>query len=210
MKADLVEFEFSFDTFLEEREALEDLLDTDEDLKEKDDLQDFFYNHPHVAASLGIYSPGISTPNRIGFECPIYEKYVADIVVGNYERGQYTLIELEDASSNSIFQDASRKTSKWSWRFYQGFSQLIDWKYVLEERTSKLTLQQDFGKMTPTFLPLLLVGRRTMLTQEESDRLDWHADRVVVASRPFLTVTFDDAVDYLWDQGDHLRHVPRE
>lgn len=210
MKAHLATFEFSFDDFRVEREALTELLDTERDLKERDDLQDFFCNHPHVAASLGMYSPGISTPNRIGFECPIYERYVADIVVGNYERGQYTLIELEDASSNSIFQNTQRKTSKWAWRFYQGFSQLIDWKYLLDERTSKLALQQDFGMMTPTFLPLLLVGRRTMLTEEESDRLDWHASRVVVDSTPLLTVTFDDAVDYIWDEGDRLRHASKE
>jgi len=191
------EISFSPDTAAAELDELASLLHTDDPLSERDDLLPFFRHHRHVAAALGLFHSEVNVPDRIAFEYDFLGEYRADIVVGDSEVNAYTLIELENAGLDSIFVDRDRSTSYWSSRFNEGFSQLVDWLYELDQRATGTTLRQDFGDPEPSFFTMLIVGRRPALSDREWDRLQWHRSHVLVDSTRVFARTFDEVTDDL-------------
>src|SRR5579863_879350 len=108
------------------------LLNSSANLSESKDIQPFFKARPQLTAFLGTYVSDIGPASRIAYEFPIFGDFAADIVVGNRDRGTYCLIELEDATSDSVFTLVKGKSTKeWGRRLEHGFSQLVDWFYSL-------------------------------------------------------------------------------
>lgn len=193
----LEEIEFSPNAATAELEDLASLLRTDDPLSEQDDLLPFFRRHRHVAAALGLFHSEINVPDRVAFEYDFLGAYRADIVIGDSEVSAYALVEIEDAGPDSIFVDRGRSTSYWSPRFNEGFSQLVDWLYELDQRATGTALRQDLGDSEPSFFTMLIVGRRPALSNREWDRLQWHRSHVLVDSTRVFARTFDEVVDDL-------------
>jgi hypothetical protein len=185
-------FTFSASAALSEIEALDDLLDTREDLGERETLLPFFQSHQHVAAALGYLFGKITTPDRIGFEYRILGDFRADIVIGDSAEGAFVLVELENAAANSIFYAGDRSVSHWSSRFYEGFSQLVDWSYALDQKSSSTHLRLELGNALPDLLPMLVIGRRSMLSEKEENRLRWYRQNVPIRGNEVFVLTFDD------------------
>ncbi len=63
--------------------------------------------------------------------------FAADIVVGDWAAKNYCFVELEDATEDSIFSTVrGRRTTKWSERFEEGCSQIVDWLWLLEANSA--------------------------------------------------------------------------
>ena len=79
------------------------LLASKQELSERHDLQPLFKECRQLAALIGVGIPRIGRANRLAYEFPVFGDYLADIVIGNFEKKCYCAIELEDARPNSIF-----------------------------------------------------------------------------------------------------------
>ena len=171
----------------------ESLLKSKESLAERKDLQPFFKKREQLSAFLGTCVTTMLPGTHLAFEYPFLGDFAADIVVGNRERGEYLVIELEDGTPDSVFTKIrGKKTKEWSRRFEHGYSQLIDWFCCLDDyrRTNKFI--DEFGSGYVTFYGLLLAGRNAGMTEGERTRLRWRSKNVVVHSQPITCLTFDD------------------
>lgn len=190
--ANLQRIDYSGTVARKELDALDVMLQTDGPLSEQDDLLPFFREHQHVAASLGLFFPEISIPDRIGFEYGILGQFRADIVIGNLADEAFVFIELEDASRTSIFQNKGRHVSHWSPRFHRGFGQLTDWFYAMDQLANDRIHEDTLGCPDPLLFPMLIIGRRSHLSAAEQKRLRWHRRKVLIDSAPVFAHTFDD------------------
>ena len=62
------------------------LLASQHELSERHDLQPMFQECPQLTALIGGSIPRIGPANRLAYEFPVFGDYVADIVIGNFER----------------------------------------------------------------------------------------------------------------------------
>ena len=90
-------------------------------------------------------------PNVLAIERPVLGSFRCDIAVGNATARQFTLVGLEDARENSLFEPAAgRDYPAWAGRFERGFSQLVDWAWRIDyERQPSVTLEAAFGTADP-------------------------------------------------------------
>ncbi len=177
-----------------------ELLDTTSSLQERDDLFPFFRDRPQLTAWLGTVSPDLVRPDSIAYEHEIFGRYQADILVGDTTQGRFTIIELEDASRNSVFADQGRRSSYWANRFLTGFSQLVDWVCELQTQATHLALQEEFGTMQPLLHPALIIGRSIFLSDREQHRFDWFRQKVLVGSSSLSIRTYDELAEDLEDR----------
>jgi hypothetical protein len=123
-------------------------------------------------------------------------EFRADYVVCDADRERFLFIEFEDARQDSIFAVKSDgqtgTTYQWSRRFEDGFSQIVDWHFRIEDyrRTSKL--QEHFGSDSIVFQGVLIIGRdRFLESQGTRSRFDWRIANTNIHSRPIHCFTFD-------------------
>jgi hypothetical protein len=179
-----------------ELDALRILLDSKEHLSERRDLLPFFKTRKQLSALIGAHAGTVGPAPLLAFEFPFLGDFAADLIVGDREQGEFTVIEFEDGGADSIFTRAGKKSTKeWSRRFDHGFSQLVDWFHALDDMKRTSRFAKDFGYGHVRFLGLLLIGRRAGLTQSELDRLRWRAEKVRVDSHTIDCLTFDDLHD---------------
>jgi hypothetical protein len=144
-------------------------------LRERDHILPLFRRSVHLAAYLGYANNNLVLPNLLGIERELLA-FRCDIAVGDSRTGQFTLVELEDASAESIFRPLSRTRAfpQWSSRYEAGFSQLVDWAWRIEqERQPSVTLQPIFGTTNLRIHYLLVIGRDHWLDDAAGARLDW-------------------------------------
>ena len=187
----------------EEIHEFQELLDANTSLQEQDDLLPFFRARPQLTAWLGTVNPDLVRPDSVAYEYEIFGRYQADILVGDTTQGRFTLVELEDASTDSVFKNRERTSSYWSGRFLAGFSQLVDWLCELRTQATDLSLQEEFGTMQPLLHPALIVGRTAALSDRERHRFDWFRQEVLVSSSRLSILTYDELVTDLKDRA-HL------
>ncbi len=114
-------------------------------------------------------------------------------------RKSFTFVEFEDAGPKSLFVKQGKKATRaWSSRLDQGYSQIIDWFYKLDDRRNSDDYETRFGKRSIDYSGLLIVGRDRYMNEGERLRLEWRREHVIVHSRKIHCVTFDElAVDLL-------------
>lgn len=193
----LTQVDFSPQDALHDTDAFLSLLDRHRSLSERADLTPFFRDHPQFSASLGLFHPDIGIPDCVAFEYSFLGNFTADLVVGDSVTGAFTLVELEDATSDSLFKTGNRQSSYWSRRFERGISQIVDWLCELSSRASETLLRQDFGTSHPEFATMLLIGRSQFLSLRERERLRWYRRNVRVNARHVDVRTFDDVAQLL-------------
>ena len=128
-------------------EELRDWLAARDELSERHDILPFFRERPQLAMVLGSFNPRIGLVNRIAWEFDIFGDFACDLVVGEWERGEYCFVEFEDARHDSIFEKQGKKaTREWARRFNHGYSQIIDWAHKLDGRSPSADFLARFGR----------------------------------------------------------------
>jgi hypothetical protein len=181
-----------------ELDALRDLLASNQELSEGKDLLPLFRKSPQLAAFLRATIWDLGPANRLAYEFQIFGDYAADIVIGNYGKGTFCAIELEDARPSSIFHKPEGKaTPEWGRRFEHGFSQLVDWFFSFDDHKNTTGFTKNFGFGHIRFFGLLLIGRSKDLTAHDQTRLRWRSEKVAVNSHQVYCWTYDELYESL-------------
>jgi hypothetical protein len=174
--------------------ALEHLLRENADLAEREHILPFFHTHADLTALLGTYHPDIVTCDRLGFEVALFGEYVADAVVGESATNALCFIEFEDGRASSVFKPRRRRGTEWSDRIEHGFSQILDWFWLLEDQQATLTFAAQFGERSPNVEALLIVGRDSGVSLADRRRLTWRSRRVHIGGQRIVCCTYDDVL----------------
>ncbi len=141
---------FVHDPVLGRKEVLElrDLLAAKPDLKEKKDILPFFRKRLQLSGACGFYyNAGVLRPDRLAWEYDLFGDFACDLVVGDWAKKNYTFVEFEDAGPKSLFVHQGKRTTRaWSPRLDQGYGQIIDWFYKLDDRRNSDDCEARFGK----------------------------------------------------------------
>jgi hypothetical protein len=195
---ELLEVSFDPAQFRSELDQLRDLLASKDELSERDDIQPLFKASPQLTAFIGTCIPDMGGPaNRLAYEFPIFGDYAADILIGNVDRKVYCAIELEDARPTSIFKSHGRATPEWGARFEHGFSQLVDWFFLLDDHRNSASFTRHFGYGDIEFFGMLLIGRTKWLGDYQQRRLRWRSGRINVNTHKVYCRTFDELYESL-------------
>ncbi|MDD1428630.1 DUF4263 domain-containing protein [Dolichospermum sp. ST_sed9] len=173
-----------------ELKEFENLLRDNKELNERRDILPFFKGRPHLSACIGWYAPD-NLCNQIKHEFTLSGEFRADLVVGDSVNNIYCFIEFEDATKDSIFVNKGRSTSEWAPRFKDGFSQIIDWFWRIDDYKNTAQFRSIFGTENIEYQGIIVIGRDEFLSELEKARLKWYLNRVVVDSRKVICKTFD-------------------
>jgi len=186
---------FSFSDFEKGVAAFRALLGRSNELSEANDISPFFKSHPQLASLIA----SIVLPHnidRICSEFDLFGNFRCDWAVGSIADQSYALIEFEDARRDSIFATVQKYNNQWSTRFEHGFSQIVDWFWVLDHYRDNLDFRRRFGVGHIRFHGILVIGRNKFLTHEQRQRLVWRLDRVSINTHKVSCITFDDLLDF--------------
>jgi hypothetical protein len=157
---ELVDIVFDPAKVQRELTAFRRLLESKANLSERDDLLPFFKKRQQLSAFIGTFAPDIGPAAQLAHEFPFFGDFAADIVLGNRERGEFCVVELEDGRPDSVFSRVGKKATR-------------EWSPALRPRlqsTGGLVLRpgrpeedkrftRDFGHGHVKFFGLLIVGR---------------------------------------------------
>lgn len=190
-------FHFDPRTCRVELGAFGDLLNTVDALSERNEILPFFRAHRHLAALAGAFNRSIGRIDRLAFEYDIFGDFAADLVVGDFQKPAFTLIEFEDAEPGSIFRSGAKYAAEWSPRFERGYSQIVDWLWKLDDLRATDDFEHRFGGRDAVFTGILVIGRNRHLGERERRRLNWRSRKTVINSEHILCLTFDDFYEEL-------------
>ena len=80
---------------------------------------------------------------------------------------------------------------EWGRRFEHGFSQLVDWFYLLDDFKKTDRFQRNFGYGHIDFVGLLLIGRSKGWDDHDIKRFRWRSHKVLIDSHPVICMPFD-------------------
>lgn len=168
------------------------LLATTQELGEQAHVLPFFRQHPHLAAFLGSYNPNLTTPNLLAYELSLLGRFTADLVVGDSMTKNFGFVEFEEGKATSVFRQTGRKTTSWSPRFEQGYSQIIAWFQLLANQRRTPEFEELFDAGSISVVGMLVVGRRHTISPADMRRLQWRREKVVIDSKHVLCLTYDE------------------
>lgn len=115
------------------------LLKSGTPLSEANHILSFVRRSHHLAAALGFANHALGAPDLLALERPLFGSFRCDVATGSSTARQFTLVELEDARENSVFEAVKgRDYPRWSTRFERGFSQLVDWAWRIDHGASRV------------------------------------------------------------------------
>ena len=185
-----------------ELDAFGALLQAGTPLSEASQILPFVRRARHLAAAFGFANHALGAPDLLALERPLFGSFRCDVAVGSSTSRQFTLVELEDARENSLFEAVKgRDFPRWSSRFERGFSQLVDWAWRIDhERKPSATLEAAFGTSDPRIHYLLVIGRDHWLGAAGRARLVWrHLHNGISGQRTTLW-TYDDLYSFISDR----------
>ncbi len=174
-------------------DLFERLLAENPDLSEREQILPFFRARPHLCLLLGTYNSGIVVADRLAYELSLFGQFTADVVVGDWRRKRYCLVEFEDGKRNSIFvRRGGRQTTDWTPRFLRGYSQVMDWFWLLDVLRDTEPFERQFGKRVANVAGLLVIGRDSGVSAADRLRLEWRRDHTIVNSQNVYCCTLDE------------------
>ena len=183
-----------------ELKEFRELLEQKEELSESKDILPFFKSRKDLSAFIGEYSQKLVKFDLIAHELDLFGDFCCDLVVGDSKKNTYVLVEFEDALKNSLFKANGKKaTLEWSNRLEHGFGQIVDWFWKIHSLTDTQEMEYLFKSRRPTFVGVLVCGRKNGLGKRELDRLEWRRDKVSVDTNPVICLTFDELLEDLED-----------
>ena len=194
-----------FDQKAYERELaeFEQFLNKTTTLHEQADILPFFRDRKQLSARIGRFATGLNHVDRIAYEYDLFGDFVCDLVVGNSETSDYCFIEFENATVDSIFtKKKGRYESYYTCRFEQGYSQVADWFYQLND-VSDSQITKRFDNPRINYYGMLVIGRSAFLSENEKKRLAWRRRHFVVHSERILIYTFDQLLSVLKNLNEH-------
>ena len=185
-----------------ELDAFGELLQSAIPLSEANHILPLVRRSRHLAAAFGFANHALGAPDLLAVERPLLGSFRCDVAVGSSTVRQFTLIELEDARENSIFEAVKgRDYPRWSSRFERGFSQLIDWAWRMDhERQPSATLEAVFGTADPQIHYLLVIGRNHWIGAAGRARLEWRRLHNGISGQRTTIWTYDDLFSFLSDR----------
>lgn len=188
---------FDPDACRQSLDKLSELLSANDSLSERKDILPFFRDHRQLAAFLGTSFATVGPADRLAYEFELFGDFRPDILIGNFENKRFCAIELEEARPNSIFECGSRTIPQWGRRLEQGFGQLVDWFYALDDHRGTEAFSRRFGYGHIEFYGMLIVGRRTGLSDSDVNRLRWRSDRITINNHRIYCRSYDDLLEDL-------------
>ena len=188
---------FDQQTYERELAELEQFLNKTNTLHEQADILPFFRDRKHLSARIGRIVSGLNEADRIAYEYDLFGDFVCDLVIGNSETNDYCFVEFENATADSIFiKKKGRYESYYTCRFEQGYSQVADWFYQLND-VSESQITKRFDTPRINYYGILIIGRSAFLSDNEKKRLMWRRRNFVVSSQHILIYTFDELLSLL-------------
>lgn len=186
-------FTFDYDLSIKELKEFEELLLSKNELSEKDVILPFFRKRKQLTALIGTLHPNIARFDKVAFELSLMGTFACDVAIGDSNSKSYCLIEFEDAKKDSMFKKNGKKDKlEWSPRFEHGFSQIVDWLWLLDDLKSTKALSTLFGSSDISFTAFLIIGRSQYITEEEEQRLRWRQNKTWINSHQVFCFTFDE------------------
>jgi hypothetical protein len=176
----------------QEQSAFQALLSSSPEIEERKHALPFFLAHPQLSVFLGSYDSRVRHYDLLAYEYELFGDFASDLVVGDSHNKVFGFIEFEEGTENSVFIKRSGKaTPEWAPRFVQGFCQLVDWFYKLDDMERTRECEDRFGAPDIDYFGLLVVGRSSFLAERERRRLHWWEEKVLINSHKIHCVTFD-------------------
>jgi hypothetical protein len=130
----------------------------------------------------------------------VFGDCACDLAIGDDARGLFCFVEFEAAEPGSVFKQGKKGTPDWSSRLEHGFSQIVDWFYLLADQSKTHQFKSFFGTDLADYCGLLVIGRSAFLTTDQQHRLRWRSQNTLVNGRPVWIITFDELFDMLEDR----------
>lgn len=198
-----------------ELDAFGGLLQSGTPLGETKQILPFVRRSRHLAAAFGFANHALGAPDLLAMERPLFGCFRCDVAIGSSTARQFTLVELEDARENSVFEAVKgRGFPRWSSRFERGFSQLVDWAWRIDyERQPSAALEAAFGTSDPRIHYPLVIGRDQWIGAAGRARLDWRHLHNGISEQRTTIWTSDDLFTFISDRlkatGQDASHLVR-
>lgn len=189
---------FDLEQYKDELKEYEAFLQLSGELSERKAILPFFRQHLQLTSHLAtLLIPEIA--DCYAFEFELFGDFCCDLVLANQRTQDVVFIEFEDAKRNSIFRQKTGKYQpEYSTRFEHGYSQLIDWFYLLHDQQRTHAMKQRFlGKSEINYHGLLIIGREQFLNESQTQRLNWRVQKTRVDSHTIACLTFDEVYKVL-------------
>jgi len=175
-----------------ELDEFKELLSARTNLQERTDILPFFKQRKHLSTYIGTFVTNMKSFDQIAYEYELYGDFSVDLVVGDAERNYYLFIEFEAGTDAAIFYRKGKKsTLQWSPVFESGFSQIVDWLWILDGMRNTPDFRNTFGSSEARIFAMLVAGRDSILGLAERQRLAWREEKVVVNSNRIFCLTYD-------------------
>ena len=189
---DFINPDFKAEICRTELDEFKTLLSTGTKLKERRDILPFFGQRKHLSTYIGSYVTDILYSDRIAYEYELYGDFSVDLVVGDSKRKCYLFVEFETGANTSMFRKKGGKdTLEWSPAFERGFSQIVDWFWILDDMRNTGHFRNKFGSNQARIWAMLVAGRDSLLQEREKLRLRWREEKVVINSNRIFCLTYD-------------------
>ncbi|MCU0433856.1 MAG: DUF4263 domain-containing protein [Bacteroidia bacterium] len=180
-----------------ELNELRNLINSGDKLDEQRVIQPFFRKRKQLSAFIGSFMSGLDV-NRVSFELDLFGDFSPDLVLGDSTRSRYCFVEFESGLPNAIFKKATgRKAPRWSGKFEEGYSQIVDWFWKIEEQSGTSSFRKLFEADSIACNGLLIIGRDKELDAFGRSRMSWRSEKVVVNSSLIQCMTYDSLLSDL-------------
>lgn len=154
-----------------------------------------FKERTQLCALLGCFHPKIAMANVVAHEYDVFGDYACDFIAGETDICSFCFVEFEEAKKQSVFSDTKRSNRKWSSTLEEGFGQIIDWMYKLDDIRRTDDFCNRFGTQPIDAACVLVVGRSSFVSEKEHLRLAWRARHVLVNGQHIRCLTYDQLCD---------------
>lgn len=156
-----------------------------------------FKNSKNLIATFGNFNTSINNPDLIGEEVWIQDLVRCDFAAGDSKSRHFVLVEFEDAKTTSLFKNPTggKKIPDWSARFEHGFSQLVDWAWIMNDASNSISVKTTFQGEVKDWNLLLIAGRNSSLNCVGTDRLAWRSKFASVHGHKVHHFTYDELYD---------------
>jgi Domain of unknown function (DUF4263) len=151
-----------------------------------------------IPAMAGLVDMSRMDIDELEFEFDLWQGLVCDIAFGDSKTNTYGLIELEDATKDSIFKNSPKNYPKYSIRLECGFSQIVDWFYKIDTMKNIASeIKRRFASDNPKISAILIIGRSEFLDDDSKrKRFEWRFKKTIINSEKIICYTYDELLDY--------------
>jgi len=146
-----------------------------------------------LAALIGYYNPMVGRPNVLKPELEIFGDHACDLLLVKRKRDNSVLLSSKMPTRQSVQKSRSEGNTRLVARLERGFSQIIDWFYLLADNHKthqfQIVLFDRFGELLRITYP----RRDGFLTTDDlRHRLRWRSQNTLVAGKQVHILTFDE------------------